>query len=269
MDIPIESALFELTPEQRQLKQKFIEDHRYWNSFWDGLLTLSPSFFKAYMEFSGVPWRAGYLEPKTKELIYIAIDVVTTHLYEKGLRIHIDNAFKIGITKEEIMEVYQLVSVIGMHTFTMGMPALLDGLREAGIDCGLDTPLDARRIALKEEFVSARGYWNTLWDNLLKLDPNFFEAYVRFSSVPWKEGTLPPKIKEFIYIAINAATTKLYEPGLRFHIRNALKFGATKEEIMEVYQITSCLGMHTCTVGVPILLEELSKAPRVPAEFHS
>ena len=77
--------------------------------------------------------------------------------------------------------------------------------------------------------------------------------------MPWKKGVLPPKIKELIYIAIDAATTHLYEPGLRQHIQNALKYGATKEEIMEVFELVSVLGIHTCTMGVPILVEEVKK----------
>jgi hypothetical protein len=51
-----------------------------------------------------------------------------------------------------------------------------------------------------------------------------------------------------------------YEPGLRQHIQNALRHGATREEIMEVYELTSVLGIHTCTLGVPVLLEELERA---------
>ncbi|MEY2195077.1 carboxymuconolactone decarboxylase family protein [Neobacillus sp. BF23-41] len=34
------------------------------------------------------------------------------------------------------------------------------------------------------------------------LDEELFEAYLKFSMVPWKKGTLDPKIKELIYIAI-------------------------------------------------------------------
>ena len=113
---------------------------------------------------------------------------------------------------------------------------------------------------LKQEFIEKRGYWNEFWEGLLTLDPEFFTAYLKFSSIPWSPGVLDPKVKEFIYIAIDAATTHLYEPGLRIHIENAFKYGATKEEIMEVYQLTSVLGMHTCTVGVPILIDEMKKA---------
>ena len=114
--------------------------------------------------------------------------------------------------------------------------------------------------ALKADFIEARGYWNEFWYGLLDLDPSFFRAYLNFSSIPWTNGVLDPKVKEFVYIAIDAATTHLYEPGLRIHIKNAFKYGATKEEIMEVYQLVSILGMHTCTMGVPVLLDEMRQA---------
>jgi len=120
--------------------------------------------------------------------------------------------------------------------------------------------LSERQKQLKEKFIKERGYWSEgIWGQVLSLDPDFFEAYLNFSAVPWKKGVLPPKIKELIYTAIDASTTHLYEPGLRQHISNALKYGATKEEIMEVLELTSVLGIHTCTMGVPILAEELKK----------
>ncbi len=119
--------------------------------------------------------------------------------------------------------------------------------------------LTERQRQLKEQFTRERGYWNPLWDGVLRLDADFFEAYLNFSAVPWKNGTLEPKVKEFIYIAIDASTTHLYEPGLRLHIQNALGYGATKEEIMEVYELASVLGIHTCTLGVPVLMEELEQ----------
>lgn len=113
---------------------------------------------------------------------------------------------------------------------------------------------------LRDDFIEARGYWNEFWDGLLKLDPDFFQSYLAFSGVPWRKGPLEPKFKELIYIAIDAATTHLYEPGLRQHIRNAIKYGATKDEIMEVLELVSVLGIHACTMGVPVLIEELEAA---------
>lgn len=120
--------------------------------------------------------------------------------------------------------------------------------------------LTERQKQLREQFIAERGYWAPFWDGLLTLDDQFFSAYLEFSSVPWKTGTLEPKFKELIYVAIDAATTHLYEPGLRQHIRNALGHGATRGEIMEVYELISVLGIHACTLGVPVLLEETAAA---------
>ena len=120
--------------------------------------------------------------------------------------------------------------------------------------------LSERQKQLKEKFTKERGYWaEETWTPILQLDEDFFETYLNFSAHPWKKGILPPKIREFIYIAIDAATTHLYEPGIRHHIANALRYGATKEEIMEIFELVSVLGIHTCTIGVPILIEELKK----------
>jgi alkylhydroperoxidase/carboxymuconolactone decarboxylase family protein YurZ len=248
----------ELDERRRQLKEAFTAARGYWSPMWDGLLALDPDFFAAYLEFSAVPWRHGVLPPKIKELMYIAVDASTTHLYEPGLRIHIQNALRHGATKEEILEVYELAAVLGIHTLTVGIPALLDEMKRAGkpLDAA---PLSPRQQELKREFVANRGYWTPLWDDLLRLDSDFFAAYLRFSSVPWQTGVLEPKIKEFVYIAIDAATTHLYEPGVRIHIRNALRLGATMAEILEVLELVSAIGVHSCTVGVPALIEELAR----------
>ncbi|MET4576900.1 carboxymuconolactone decarboxylase family protein [Ottowia thiooxydans] len=106
----------------------------------------------------------------------------------------------------------------------------------------------------------ARGDWNPLWDQLRELDPEFMEAYLAFRSVPQKNGPLPQKFKEMILVAINAATTHLYAPGVRRHVRNALKAGATLEELLEVIQLTTVMGIHACNLAIPILLEEIGDA---------
>jgi alkylhydroperoxidase/carboxymuconolactone decarboxylase family protein YurZ len=151
--------------------------------------------------------------------------------------------------------------VLGVHTITMGVPVLLDVMRAAGRGAEIQSgELTPRQRGLKEQFIAARGYWSELWDGVLALSPEYFEAYAEFSSVPWKTGTLEPKIRELIYVAIDAATTHLYEPGTRIHMENALKQGATPAEIMEVLELTSVLGVHTIAVGLPILLDEIKKA---------
>ena len=247
----------EMDPHRRKLKDDFIAARGYWSELWDGVLRLSPEFFEAYSAFSSVPWKYGTLPPKFKELVYVAVDASTTHLYNPGTRIHIANALKQGATSNEVMEVLEIVAVLGIHTMSTGLPILIDELNKSGRAAEVkEGPLTGEQERLKNEFIANRGYWNPVWEQLLQLSPEFFEAYSRLSSVPWKHGTLAPKFRELIYIAIDAATTHLYLPGLRVHIRNALDQGATVAEIMEVLQLTSTIGIHTVTEGVPILLEE-------------
>jgi alkylhydroperoxidase/carboxymuconolactone decarboxylase family protein YurZ len=248
----------QLTERKQQLRQSFIDARGYWNPFWEGLLELDEDFFAAYTEFSGVPWRSGPLAPKIKELIYIAVDAAATHLYADGVRQHVKQAISYGAAAAEIMEVLELTATLGIHACNVGVPILVEELANAGTPISLE--LSEHQRQLKAEFEEKRGYWHTFWDGVLALDAAFFESYVRFSSVPWVSGSLEPKVKEFIYIAFDVSATHLFVPGLRLHIRNAIGYGATKEEILEIIELASVVGIHSCTVGVPILLEELHSA---------
>ncbi|MGH2849417.1 MAG: carboxymuconolactone decarboxylase family protein [Solirubrobacteraceae bacterium] len=240
----------------KQLRDEFIEARGYWNQMWEGLLELDPDFFEAYTHFSSVPWRSGPLDPKIKEFIYIAVDAAATHLYVPGIRQHIKQALGHGATAHEIMEVLELTATLGIHACNIGVPILLEELEAAGQS--LPREFTERQLELKADFERKRGYWNDFWNEMLLLDADFFESYTAFSSVPWLSGTLEPKVKEFIYTAFDVAATHLYVSGLRQHIRNALDYGATREEVMEVIELASVIGIHSCTVGVPILLEELA-----------
>ena len=105
----------------------------------------------------------------------------------------------------------------------------------------------------------ATGDWNPMWDVFQDLDPDYLEAFLAFRAVPQRKGPLEQKYKELIFIAINASTTHLHGPGVRRHIQNALRAGATKEEILEVIQLTTILGIHSMSLAAPILLEEVQK----------
>lgn len=104
-----------------------------------------------------------------------------------------------------------------------------------------------------------RGDWNPLWDELEEIDPEFLEAYLQFRHVSYGRNNLSRKFKELILIAVNASTTHLYAPGVRRHIHNALREGASYAEIFEVIQLVSIIGVHACNIALPILIEESEK----------
>lgn len=246
-----------LSEKQKRLKQEFQQEKGYWSQALEQLLMFDENFFEVYTQFISAPERQRVLEPKIQELISIAINASTTHLYESRLRFHIQQALSHGATKEEILEVLQLTSVLGMHTCALGVRVLYE---QAGDnEYQSEEELTEKQKRLKAEFIEQMRYWSSFRDKMLTVNEDYFEAYLRLITHPWKKGVLAPKVKEFIYIAIDSSTTHLYERGLRIHVQNALKYGATVEEIMEVYELTSIQGMHTIEFGITILAEELEK----------
>ena len=87
--------------------------------------------------------------------------------------------------------------------------------------------LDPRRRELRESFLAERGFWTPPLEAILQADPDFFAAYAAFSGVPWVSGVLPPKVKELVYLAVDAAATHLHAAGCRAHLRRALQHGAS------------------------------------------
>jgi alkylhydroperoxidase/carboxymuconolactone decarboxylase family protein YurZ len=115
----------------------------------------------------------------------------------------------------------------------------------------VDTPIIDR--------LRASGNWNPLWDEFAVMDPAWTEKFMAMGMHAIGSGVLDPKTLEFIAIAVDASCTHLYGPGVRRHIRKALELGASKEEILAVLQCVSVLGIHSMSLGAPILAEELSR----------
>lgn len=238
-------------------RQAFLERHGHWSEALDTLGEVAPEFLEAYDQLLGASTVHGRLAPKERALIMVALTSTPTNLFAPSLRMHIREALAQGASRHEIVEVFQLVSALGLHSCTFGVPALFDEVAKSGEPITLVT--DAERARMKEEFIRIRGYWGEFWDQVLTLSPDFFSAYLRFSAVPWEAGHVTPKIKELIYIAIDSNTTHLYDQGLRVHIRGAIRQGASPVEIMEVLQLAATLGMQTFDVGMPLLDEEINR----------
>jgi alkylhydroperoxidase/carboxymuconolactone decarboxylase family protein YurZ len=243
----------ELTEQQAALKARFVEIHGRWEPCWGVVLAMDSRFFERYLVFAAACRVRTVLDEKSCELILLAVNVQTTTLHEPGIRAHVEGALRAGATRAEVMEVMQLVCLLGIHSLIVGLPIVFEEFANAGKPIDLGAALTPRQAEVKANFIERRGYWNDRGNTLLGLDPDFFEAYSDLSALPWEQGTISPKLKELIYIAIDAATTHLYETGLRLHVQNAIKHGATSSEITAVLQLISSLGLNSCAVGAPIL----------------
>ena len=248
-----------LTDKQEKLKKALIATGEDWSPTWENILKLDPDYFEAYVGLRSVPRNKKNLSVKIQELILLSLDAACTHLYDQGIRAHTAAALRAGATKEEIFEALELSSVLGVHAVTVGVPTLLEVLKENGRE--ISSEMDERKEKLKQDFTTKRGYWSDIWDSVLRLSPEFFEGYTAFSSVPFKgdHSHLDAKTKELIYVAIDCSTTHLFQSGLKVHIQNAVKYGASEHEIMEVFELAALMGIQTTMKGADVLVEEVAK----------
>jgi alkylhydroperoxidase/carboxymuconolactone decarboxylase family protein YurZ len=103
-----------------------------WNPDWEPFARLDPAWTEKVIAMAIAPVVAGAIDPKTIELIGIALDASCTHLYAPGVRRHVRRALELGATREEITAVLQLASLQGLHSMCLGAPILLEELEARG-----------------------------------------------------------------------------------------------------------------------------------------
>jgi len=239
-----------------KVRARFEADGLEWDATWDFVASHDPDFADAYRNMQGVPWRKNHLSDKFKRLVELTVNAATTHLNIPEIQPALRRALDAGAAPAEILECLELAATVGIHTMNIGVPLLVEVLEERGRTG--PSPLSAEQERLKEWFACERGYWHEFWNEMLELDPEMFEAYTEFSTVPWRTGSLSPAEKELIYISYDISATHLYAAGTKLHIRNALNHGATVAQVLEVMEIASLIGVQGIEATIPILLKEMA-----------
>ena len=115
--------------------------------------------------------------------------------------------------------------------------------------------MDDRARELTKRMEEERGF-GRLWRKLLaERDPVFMELFHNVAMHVFRDGALSRKMKEIICICADAL--QLYEPGVRIHTRNALKLGATEQEIIEALEAAIMPGIHYLSVLLPAIADEV------------
>jgi alkylhydroperoxidase/carboxymuconolactone decarboxylase family protein YurZ len=122
--------------------------------------------------------------------------------------------------------------------------------------------MNARQTVSKSGVTPAEQInpWSSSLDKLKEWDPEGAELLLRVGTNPWNSGVLPRKEVELIALALYCACTNLDEVGTRRQIRAALEAGATRDEVLLVLKCGAGLAIHSCSLGAPILLEEMKAA---------
>src|ERR1051326_1671298 len=93
------------------------------------------------------------------------------------------------------------------------------------------------------------------WPSYTMVDPRMRKIYFQFYQETYKSSALDRKTKELIAIAASLATH--CKGCLEGHIKKAIKFGATKEEISETIAITMGVGAAAIVDLTDIAAENL------------
>jgi alkylhydroperoxidase/carboxymuconolactone decarboxylase family protein YurZ len=231
-----------------------------WDSALEQLFEWDPGWAETCAQMATNPWTTGVLPRKTVELISIAVNASCTNLNREGTRLHIHAALEAGAAREEILMVLKMASLLSIHSCSVGAPILLEEARELGAE--LPQHPTEGETTLACDAMRASGQWNRAWDPFFELDPVWTNQFMATGVSIYSSGLMSPKLVELLSIAFDASFTHLYVPGMRRHIRAALRLGATVEEIMEVLKLCVVHGVQACNLGVPILAEELSELER-------
>jgi alkylhydroperoxidase/carboxymuconolactone decarboxylase family protein YurZ len=217
-----------------------------------------PAFVDQCVKVSNSPWTGGVLSRKEVELISLAVSSACTNLNAEGTRRHIRGALEAGATREEILMILKVGSLLSIHTASLGAPILLEEAKAAGVK-----PPPKEKVATPVcDKMKAAGTWNPVWDGFYEMDPAWTESIIAASLPVYTSGVFTPRMAELLSIAVDASYTHMYAPGTRRHIQAALKLGVTPEETMEVLKICVAQGVQASNLGVPILAEELQRAQR-------
>lgn len=227
---------------------------------WDGpalaqLREWDPAWADQCLKMSASPWTSTILPRKTVELVALAWCSACTNLNAEGTRRHIRGALEAGASRDEVLMVLKMASLLSIHTCSLAAPILLEEAQAVGAK---PTPKPAEATPACDK-MKAAGQWNAAWEPFFELDPAWTEAFIASGAPVYLGGLFPPKLAELLSIAFDASITHMYAPGTRRHIRAALKHGATMEEVMEVLKICVAEGAQACNLGVAILAEELAK----------
>ncbi len=234
-----------------------------WDAALGKLREWDPAWAEQCVKMTTNPWTEGVLRTKFIELVCIGLNAARTNFNPEGTRRHIRAAIAAGANREEILFVLKCASVMSIHSCSFAAPILLE---EA--DAGRLQDTGAKRLQRLQnageataaiEKMKAIGQWDEEWDPLLFFAPVWTDQYMAICDRLYATSVFPPKELELLSVALDASYTHMYGPGTRRHIKNALRAGATIEEIMEVLKLCVIQGVQACNLGVPILAEELER----------
>lgn len=252
----------DVTQARRQeIREAFERRRGYWAADWQMLLELDPEFLAAYTEMSAYSGEHGELEPRLRELIYVATCASVTHQHPIGIRQHGRNALELGATPEQLLAVMELVSTLGIATIDLAAEEL------ERAEPGTAARLAEAQGTSAEDLAALRTRYSEVFgaspddvEPALQAAAGYYRATLELAAIPRGAGSaLDPREQALIMFAVNSLVTHRDARALRRDIEAARRAGVSAGELMDVAAQVAGIGVHAITVGVPILAELIAE----------
>jgi alkylhydroperoxidase/carboxymuconolactone decarboxylase family protein YurZ len=239
--------------ERARIKESFIAERGYWRPWTETMLRACPGFVEQYARYAGYPARTGPLSQRMVELIYVALDSSSSHLFESGLQTHMKRALEVGATEADIFDVLHLVAVQGAVSVGQAGDILaeLAGPPEAG---AIDDALQARIDALGPAHALSLAA-------VARMDPGYAEVLLDFIEKGRPATGLSAAERSLVQVALHACFTAFNPDATRQVLSVALSQGVARAELLQAIQLGSHLAVHGTALGANVFRQLQDQAP--------
>lgn len=231
-------------PERARIKSLFIAERGYWRPWTETMLQAWPPFVEQYARYAGHPARTGPLSERMVELIYVALDSSSSHLFEPGLVTHMKRALEVGATQADIVDVLHLVAVQGVASVGQAaqIVAELAGLADAPADPALQSRIDRLGPAHALRLGA-----------LAQLDPGYAGVLLDFIEQGRPGTGLSDAERSLVQLALHACFTAFNPDAVRQVAATALAQGLPAAALLQAIQLGAHLAVHGSALGARVL----------------
>ncbi|VTU28685.1 Carboxymuconolactone decarboxylase family protein [Variovorax sp. PBL-H6] len=229
---------------REQIKQSFIAERGYWRPWTETMLQVCPAFVQQYARYAGYPARTGPLTERMVELIYVALDSSSSHLFEPGLHTHMKRALEAGATQADIFDVLHLVAVQGVASVCQATDILAE-FTDLSAMASVDEALQIRIDRLGPEHALALT-------SVARLDPGYAEMLLDFVEQGRPGDGLTPAERSLVQLALHACFTAFNPQAIRQIVATALSQELTPAELLQAIQLGAHLAVHGTALGTNV-----------------
>lgn len=232
---------------RERIKARFIKARGYWRPWTETMLQAQPAFLDHYADYAGYPARSGPLSSRMVELIYVALDTSSAHLFAAGLKTHMAGAVAAGASQADIFDVLHLVAAQGLECVYQAAAILAGEAGQTGAP-RIDAALQARIERLCPQA-------SAVLPILAAQDSAYVSTLLDFLEHGGTGRGLSDTELGLVQIALHACFTAFNPDALRRLIRTGLDAGTSAPQILQAIQLGAHLSVHGTALGATVLSE--------------